>query len=317
MKTWFKKQMGFLSLALANVEKNALGQKGDELDVSVSQEQRHTQGTLADSLKQGRVTQEVMNLRWRTYKILEQADGLTTRITGYDEDDMPITETRKIDKKKFLKKIRQDEFDNYELEMVIDNTEITMSTNEAMGNSNISLFENPISSVNEDGISVKTHGEIKGDEYFITNKTEKPIFIERKNPAKFQIENFTKKLHVRKISDSKRLLEFYVSLYPDEYNRTSRFFISEIKKVIENGLNADMLEIENVKFITYKSIGVNDFLEYQYNDIIFDKIIEFNGHYVIKFIGNVSVDGLNIMLKHKQDELDKKYENKEAKNKRV
>ena len=57
---WLKRQGAYLSLAMAGVEKNALGQKGDALEQTVNQERRHTQGTLADSLKQGQVTQEVI-----------------------------------------------------------------------------------------------------------------------------------------------------------------------------------------------------------------------------------------------------------------
>ena len=72
-------------------------------------------------------------------------------------------------------------------------------------------------------------------------------------------------LNVRKINDSERLLEFYVSIYPDEYDRTSRMFLSELKRVIKNPRISDMIEISGVGFTTYKSIGVKDFHQYQYN----------------------------------------------------
>ena len=60
LSKWLKNQTAALSLAMAGVEKNALGQNGGSLEQPVSQERRHTQGTLADSLKQGEVTQEVI-----------------------------------------------------------------------------------------------------------------------------------------------------------------------------------------------------------------------------------------------------------------
>ena len=44
-----------------------------------------------------------------------------------------------------------------------------------------------------------------------------------------------------------------------------------------------------------------------------DKIIEFNGSYVIKFIGNVKLNGNNILDEHRVVELDEKYNNKEKK----
>ena len=111
------------------------------------------------------------------------------------------------------------------------------------------------------------------------------------------------------ISENEKLLEFYVSIYPDVDNRTSRFFISELKKCINNK-KSDIIDINKVNFITYKGIGVNDFLEYKYEITSFDKIIEFNGNYVIKFIAKPIINGEDILTKYKQSELDLKYKNK-------
>lgn len=314
LKKFFKRQLSNISLALVGVEKNALGQSGSKLDDNILQEQRHTQGQLADSLKHGEVTQEVIDLRWRTYKILQACDGLTAEIVGYDEDGMPIVKTHKRNKKQGLKKINQDSFDTYPLEMVVDNTEIVNSGNNIFDNDNISVFEDAI--INEDingNIISATHGNISALEYFATNKNEKPIIVTRKDLPTFLIENFTKKLHIRKINGSHRLLEFYVSKYPDEYNRTSRLFISELKKIIEFNKKSPILDIIGVNFITHQTLGVDDFLEYSYNILSFDKIIEYNGHYVIKFVGDVVIDGNNILEDRRVVKLDEKYNNKEKK----
>ena len=278
MGTWFKRRLATLSLAMANVEKNALTQTGEGLSSDVTQTRRMTQGQLADSLKHGEVTQEVLNLKWRTYKILKATEGVTAEIIGYDDDNMPITRVVKRDNKKGLKKVKLDEFDKYELEMVLDNTEIVSGGNDAMDNDHVSIYD--IAQINYDDkgeVVSATHGQIDALEYFATNKTERPIKIIRDSVPNFFIENFTKKLNVRKISDEHRLLEFYVSKYPDEYNRTSRLFISAVKKAIENPHQASMLEFNGVEFVTYKTLGVSDYLEYQYNIESFDKIIEFNG----------------------------------------
>jgi len=78
-KIWINRRLAMLSLAMGNVEKNTFGQTGEILSSDVNQTQRHTQGQLADSLKQGEITQEVMNLRWRTYKILKESEGCLTK----------------------------------------------------------------------------------------------------------------------------------------------------------------------------------------------------------------------------------------------
>lgn len=317
---WLKRQGAYLSLAMAGVEKNALGQKGDALEQTVNQERRHTQGTLADSLKQGQVTQEVMDLRWRTYKILNAVENYKAEIVGYEkhidengkEIILPITKVTKVDKKRGLNKIKVDGFDDYPLEMVVDNTEITLDGNEAM--KDVKAFDEAIINKNEKGeVESATHGEVSAEEYFAKLKGENPVKINRSSLPKFELERFTKKLCVRTINENERLLEFYVSMYPDEFNRTTRLFISDVKKAIANPRQADFLEFDGVEFITYKTIGVDDFLHYTYTDIKFDKIVEYNGHYVIKFKANIGINAHNIFDQYKQEDLEKKYENKERK----
>jgi hypothetical protein len=314
MKKWLAKQIGVLSLALSNVEKNALSQVGESLSSDVNQTRRMTQGQLADSLINGEITQEVINLRWRTYKILKATEGVTAEIVGYDEDGMPITKVRKKDTKKGLKKVKVDDVDGFTVEMVIDNNEIAFSSNESMDNEYVSVYDEVELNYGDTGeILSASHGQIEAMEYFTSNKAEKPIKIIRDAIPSFFLENFTKKLVVRKINKNQRLLEFYVSIYPDEYNRTSRLFISAVKKAIEEPRSSNMLEFKGVEFVSYKSLGVNDYLEFQYKIENFDKIIEFNGSYVIKFIANVIVNGNDIMETHRVEELDKKYAEKAKK----
>lgn len=313
MKNWFNRRMAMLSLAMSNVEKNALGQQGETLSSDVNQVQRHTQGQLADSLKHGEITQEVMDLRWRTYKILRESEGVTAEIVGYDEDGMPIVKTKKVNKKLGLNKIKLDPSDKYKLEMVIDNSEIVIGGNQAMDNENISILDEVLKSENENGDIVATHGIIDSVEYFATNKSERPIIISRETIPNFYLENFTIKMNVRTINETDKLLEFYVSKYPDEYNRTSRLFISEIKKIMTENHQSTMLEFNGVNFITYKSLGADDFLEYEYNNIVFDKVVEFNGYYVIKFNAKLKTNGNDILATHRVAELDKKYDLKAKK----
>jgi hypothetical protein len=314
IKKWFNKKAAILSLALGNVEKNTLGQKGEPLNSDVNQTIRNTKGQLADSLVNGEVTQEVMDLRWRTYKILRESGGVFAEIVGYDEEGFPIVKTKKINKKRGLSKVKLDSYDNYPLELVLDNTEISIGGNDAMENENITIFDSIIENYNDNNelISV-THGEIDSVEYFATNKSEVPLKIIRNQIPKFRIETYTKKLNVRKIDEEKRLLEFYVSKYPDEYDRTSRLFLSDLKKTIEEPNKSTIIEFQKVNFVSYKTMGSDDFLEYEYEILSYDKIIDFNGHYVIKFIAKVIENGKDILETYKMVELDKKYELKAKK----
>lgn len=284
---WVKRRLTIVSLALSNVEKNSLSQRSEGLSTDTNQTMRLHQGKISDSLINGEVTQEVIDLRWRTYKILKASESVTSGIVAYDKDGLPIIQTKQTNSAKFLNKVLLDKFDDYPLEMVIDNSEITVSMVEGMEDDNI--------------IS---------NEYFAKNKTEKPIKIFRDVVPNFEIENFTKQLKIRKIDEETRLLEFYVSAYPDEYNRVSRLFINNIKKAIKKSDSNTMLEIDDVEFVTYKSLGVNNFLNFKYKISKFDKIVEFNGFYVIKFIAQVTINGDEIFEKYKTEELEGKYKNK-------
>jgi hypothetical protein len=310
IKNWLINQIGRIMFSVSNVEKNALGQNGQTLETDVNKHQRLTQGQVADSLINGEVTQEVLNLKWRTYKIIKATEGVKSTITGYDNDDMPIVKTTKRNPKLALKKIKLDTFDDYKLEMVLDNTEIALSTTDSMNNDNLSILDSVLENYDDDGNLVSvSHATINATELMATEKAERPIKINRQSPPNFFIENYTKKMNIRKINKKERLFEFYVSKYVDEYNRTTRLFQSSIKKAIE-GTKQTFLNFDSIEFVTYKTIGVEDFLFFKYNNITFDKIVEFNGFYVIKFKGDVEINGDDILEVHKVEELEKKYEQK-------
>jgi hypothetical protein len=158
-----------------------------------------------------------------------------------------------------------------------------------------------------------THGVISGEEYFATYKTEKPIVISREIFPKFNIETYTKKLHVKHINGKEKLLEFYVNKYPDSDNKRSALFINDLKKAINKPMLSTIFEIKDVSFTTYKTIGCDDFLYYEYEVTNFDKIVEYNEFYVIKFKANAVIEGENILEKYREEQLDEKYKNKEKK----
>jgi len=312
---WLKKKAALIGLALANVEQNILSQKGGDLDINPNQERRHTQGTLMDALINGEVTEEVENLRWRIYKISKEVDNYKSNILSFNGDSISVeTKSRKVGNS--LSKISVDTIDSYPVEFIQANVEI-FNGSSVMDNENIELYDTPVITINDkDDEKTATHGEIKGIEYFATTKTNKILTIDRECLPRFDIERYTEKIVVRKISEDERLLELYVSKYPDEFNRTSRLFISDIKKLIATPRKSDILDIKNIKFITSNAIGVDNFLEYDYNVTSFDKIIEFGGHYVIKFKATVLTNGEPILDKFRKASLDEKYNNKEAKNRK-
>jgi len=295
LKKWIKKNIAALSIAFSNVEKNVFGQKSDDITLDTEKQQRHTQGMLADSLLNGKITEEVKRLRWRTYKVLKAAYGNTVILEGYDENENPIYRLNTKNDKTLLKKINIDNFDDFELEMVFENKAIENGINDTIS---VLDYEKSINLI----------------EYLIKNKVEKPLLIDRKYHPRFYIENYTKKINIRRITDDEKMLEFYISEYPDEYNKNSGIFLNQIKKLINSELkNTKFLDFDEVSFITNNTLGAQDFLLFSYGEIKFDKIIEFDGNYVIKFKSKIIKNGEDILINYIDSELEKKYNNKEKK----
>lgn len=293
--SWIRNNLTALSVAFSNVEKSVLGQEKLSAENDLKQERRHLQGTLADSLVRGEITQEVKNLRWRTYKVIKAVYGTSVVIEGYDNNGNPIYQINKTKDKRLLKKIKVDDFDDYKLEMVFQNSEITNSITDV---------------VNE--IDETEHLNLL--EYLVKNKTEKPIIVFRERSPNFYIEHFTKKINVRRITKNSKMLEFYVSKYPDEYNKNTRLLLKQIEKIIgSKPANKSFLDFDSVSFVTNNTIGAEDLLLFKYDIISFDKIIEFDGNYVIKFKAKVVKNGEDVLAEYIESELDKKYENKESK----
>jgi hypothetical protein len=284
-----KRSFLYLNLALSKVEENALGQMSNNISDDAKQTERYRKGTLADDLIQGRITEEVKNLRARMYKVIEHADNLQNGIKPILNEKGEIIDydiTNATIKKPITNKIKGDPFDDYKIEMVINNEPITSSV--------LDTFDR----VNKYGID-----QIN------------PILIDRDIHPKFEIEKYSKRLFVRNINDNEKLLEFYVSKYPDQYNRKTNLLISAIKKLETNPKNSDLIDINKVEFITYNDIGVANFKEFEYEINRFDKLVEYDGFYVIKFIATVINNGVNILQKYRKEDLDKKYDNKEFKGK--
>ena len=316
---WAKQQIVALSVASSNVTNNLISQNGDVLVTNDSIEQDKNQGNLLDGLNKGILNTEVRDLRWRTYKVLKASENLKLKVHSMDQDgDFHFSSVKSTSDGILLKKVKLDSYDTYELEMVVDNSEIAIDGGETMGNNHLNLYGDVKTYVNKDGDEIAIHGEINSNELAATMKAERPIRIERQAHPRFYLEKFTTKMHVKKISDEEKLLEFYVSKYPEERNPTSRLFVRKMEKSLSLGfIGDDVFMMDEVGFISRNTLGSPDFLCYGYKIIGFDKVIEFDGHYVIKYKAKVIINGTDTLSDFIEEDLDKRYENKEVKKQKI
>ncbi len=308
LKNWLRNRAASIMIALSNVEKQSLAQS-DEGKGKTNVMQRLNGNSLGADLSQGKLTQQVVETRARYYKVLKESEKYRYKLhmdkkwgelteEEYEKCDVEIPEntefnnqsnndkddsyyydssigvTNKIDVLKARKNIVVDSIDSYEIEMSINN-----------------------------------------DEYYDENEIrEHKILIERDFRPRFEIEGFAKKLNVRKIEGKTKLLEFYLTKYPNIDDKKTTLLLKEIERAIINPRASEMLEFKSVGFITYKDVAVSNYLEFQYEIISFDKIITYEGHYVIKFIALEKKSNVNVFDKYSDADLDKKYENKEKRN---
>jgi hypothetical protein len=329
MSNWIKKQITNIVIAMGNTEKNAFGQEGIEISVDTAKHQRLNQNSVMDALLRGEITEEVEKLRWRMYKTTSSLKNYGSKVIGYDDDGYPIMETSYYGDEDRLLKIKTEPTDTYPLIMVVDNTNISSGVGASL-NRDIQIYKESEESTTEniidesilnidDSVNAETNISLNiGDSKTIgetkdnTTQLNLPISITREHRPKFELENHTKKLHVKKITHKEFLLEFFISKYPEQFDKNHHFFLSDIKKIIATPTKYNStVDIKQVSFITNNAVGVPDFLEFEYSVNKFDKIVEFNEFYVVKFIATVTVEAKSIIEKYKNEELEQKYNNKE------
>lgn len=282
---WIKNKLMSLMISLSNTEKMIISDKDDDNN-GINKHQSHKEGMLSDSLMKGELTQEVKELRWRLYKVIQHTKNY--EFSGYDENGYAIATVKNSSGK--LKKYKCDDSDDeFDLIMVVPNKNLT---NDAVDvTSNLDDITN----------------EVSRDNYLSNIKNINTILITREHIPRFKLEDYTTKLLVRKMDDEKLLLEFYISKYSGE-DRKSRLFLSEIKKIIKGHNRSPVIDINKVFFITENCLGVIDNLEFEFEVIKFHRIIEYDGSYVIKFVTNGDILGNNILEKYRMSDIDERYE---------
>tara|TARA_R110000796_G_scaffold250399_3_gene379281 strand:- start:311 stop:1384 length:1074 start_codon:yes stop_codon:yes gene_type:complete len=325
MRIWLRRTMASIALATASVEKNAITQAGGSLADGLNVIQSKDQGSMLNDLKQGQVTQQVMELRARTYAVMEGAENIRSKGTPVlDENGNIIAMMADNKGSKNIEtvpaNIKGDPFDDYRIEMVVSNEATTLSIADTVDYFQTSNDDAREMSGDQAKLNAKYVEQFGGEDtqggkaVEMTSghelKNDEPIVVGRNIMSRFRIEQYTKKMFVRIVEKDTRLLEFYVSKYETEDKR-SKFFLNTVKKFIKNPLNRELIEIDTVEFTTNKTVGKKDFRQYKYKVTGFNKIVEHNGFHIFKFNAEVTEDGTDILEEFKKD-LSDEYKNKTA-----
>jgi hypothetical protein len=329
-KDYISKKLAMLSLAMANVEKNSLSQKGGDLENNTNHEVSVSQGTLLQALIRGEITQEVRDLRWRMYKVDEASKKIKTKIIGRDEFGNNIIETYEYDESKVLAETKLDS-DDYKLIMIFKNEPSLNTFSESIDNIGNIITDKEIIGkykeasgdykINEDependDNEAKPLGIVTLNSANETINIKYPLIVDREHIYKYDIENFVEKVYIREINNEEFLIELLVQETPDPNRENSKSLIKDLNKSIENISFGGFLNINKLMFVTNKTIGSPDNRLFEYEILNLEKISKFNGYFLIKYKAKVLINGKNLLAEFVEEELEEKYKNKESKNKK-
>ncbi|MHA2403124.1 MAG: hypothetical protein ACXADH_09070 [Candidatus Kariarchaeaceae archaeon] len=174
---WIKKGVVAFSLAAGKVEKDSLNQTSKELESNRNaQINPYYRNQLMADLKAGKLTEAVKEFRAKHYMILKEAEKYKAK-WGKDGDFQLIKE----DDLSAYKNAKGDPFDNYVVEVTVDNKAISGG--------------------------------------LLTEETTRPIKVQRGVFPRHKIEEHADTVLIRNIDGKNKLIEFYIpnNQYQDRY----------------------------------------------------------------------------------------------------
>ena len=268
-------------------------QAGIDNSVGTEIQQQVNENRVSKDLLKGEVTQQVEELRYRTYKVDRESKQFEyfspTKAIRFDKQDS-----------KFVK---YDNSDNLEL--------ITIQPNHA-NTANIYDGTKDVDFLNAKLIDGQGNVSINLGHFDVENKYN--IEIERDFMPRFKLETYTTRLVVKKLDDEDNMiLDFYVSKYPQEKDMKSIYFIKEVEKLMSGYKQSDITSMIRVSFVTSHAYGLNDMIEFRFDHIYYKGILEYDGHYILKFKAHAYVNGKDQTDEFYSKSMDEKYRNNEKK----
>lgn len=295
-KIWFKVKYFFKSIFYGmSAADNILFGDGESESIVINKEVQDKR--VSKDLLKGEVTQEVEELRYRTYKVDRESKN-------FEYYSPTLAKKKDISDSKFVK---YENSDNLEIITIQPNVFLTENIYDAIKNISDKEIETHQDENGNNTIEVNV-GSFKQQKKYTIKLHRNEYVIPR-----YYLEEYTTRLVVKKcIEEQKYVLDFYVSKYPNVLDFKSKGFVREIERVKDEGWKSDIIEFNGVSFITSHAYQLDDMIEFNFKYPTFKEIIEFDGHYIIRYRAtlNKQHDMLNDFYSKTMDE---KYKNKEAK----
>lgn len=254
---------------ITNSQKNV-----DEININVSDDKG---GVFNDILEQ-KVTQEVEELRYSSYKVANESKKYR-----YVGNGKAIKKNSHL----IAKHGKIDDSDNLPIILIQDNKllceDVLTILNEVNNKENKKIFQEYICKIKRDYL------------------------------PRFLLEKYITKIVVKESTDN-YVIDLYCSKYPKQFTeRQDRSFLSEIKKIKSRTVrNSDILDFTELSFITSNSWGVDDWFQFSFCNFEYYDIIEFDGNYIIRLGCESNIFMKNILEHIHSKSAEDKYKNKEV-----
>lgn len=295
LKSIFNKLKIGLALGMKSADEELVHSNASADDVDSGIHQQVTDKRVAKHLLKGEVTQEVEELRYRTYLV--------------------DRESKEFDFFSPVKAVRKPKDDNRKISY--ENNEdlklITIQENRHIGDDVYDALEK----IDAKNVETDDNGEVRYNLGKIQKKHNYTIKLGRNEYTvpRYRLEEYTKKLVCFSMDENeeKVCLDFYVSKYPNDKDWKSKGFVREIEKIRDTQMRSDIFDFRTVAFQTSHAYRLYDGISFKYDKVKFDSISEYDGDYVIHFNAETIENGTDFFDKFYNENMAKKYKEKAEK----
>ena len=253
---------------MRKTEDDFLTQKGGAVGDSGIHKEVH-ENRVSKALLKGEITQEVVDLRYRTY-VIERASK------GYEYFSPFLTQKKT---EKTIDDLHCDLSDGMEPVLVQPNHALSESVSDALER----LDSN----------------DRKQVQYYIN--------IDRMYTPRYRIEEYTKRLVVKKgADDNHATLDFYVSKYIDRDDFKSAAFVHEVERIKDKGQRSDITRFGGVSFMTSHAWNCPDMYSFSFVECEFVGCLEFDGSYILRFSARIKDGGTDQTEQYYSERMAKK-----------
>jgi hypothetical protein len=152
---------------------------------------------------------------------------------------------------------------------------------------------------------------------------EPPLYllkIKRGFLPRLKIEEITSKVVVKEYNEVYDEIDFYCRNVVRKFHSNDNFYISELKRLHHADdltkermkTTSDLLVFDGLSFHTEKPFGLDEGVFVNYDNFHFQEILEFDGHYILRFIAKPVGEIEKLTDKYKSETMTQKYEQKQV-----